>query len=140
MRRSSQCHHGAVLRVPPHGTISHRHSACDLHRHHQSNRTKQMLKRSRDLPPNIEGLEASGRVPKSDYEQQYEAQIRFGTARARSNFSRLLPESSVIVAEIERPLRVADFDALALIADAWIEAHGVLGGLVVHARRFPGWE
>ena len=37
-------------------------------------------------------------------------------------------------------MRAQDFDALAFTADAWIEAHGDLQGLVVHVREFPGWE
>lgn len=53
---------------------------------------------------------------------------------------RLLPESGVIVVEISAPLRAADFDAIALTADTWIEAHGSLHGIVIHAREFPGWE
>jgi hypothetical protein len=55
-------------------------------------------------------------------------------------FHRLLPESSVIVVEVKQALRAQDFDALAFTADAWIEAHGDLQGLVIHAREFPGWE
>lgn len=53
---------------------------------------------------------------------------------------RLLPESGVIVVEVSQPLRAQDFDALALTADTWIETHGDLQGLVIHAREFPGWE
>jgi hypothetical protein len=53
---------------------------------------------------------------------------------------RLLPQSGVIVVEVTEPLRVQDFEALAFTADAWIEAHGDLQGLVIHAREFPGWE
>ncbi|MFE1176120.1 STAS/SEC14 domain-containing protein [Streptomyces sp. NPDC058773] len=53
---------------------------------------------------------------------------------------RLLPETQVLVAEIERPLRTQDFDALALAVDSWLEAHEELAGVVVHAREFPGWE
>ena len=53
---------------------------------------------------------------------------------------RLLPESGVIVVEVTQALRVQDFDALALTADTWIEAHGTITGLVIHAREFPGWE
>jgi hypothetical protein len=37
-------------------------------------------------------------------------------------------------------LRAQDFDDLALTADTWIEAHGELQGLVIHAGAFPGWE
>ena len=53
---------------------------------------------------------------------------------------RLLPESGVIVVEVKQALRAQDFDALAFTADTWIEAHGNLQGLVIHAREFPGWE
>lgn len=53
---------------------------------------------------------------------------------------RLLPEAGVLVVEPDRPLRGEDFDALAMTVDPWIEAHGELRGLVVHAREFPGWE
>lgn len=52
---------------------------------------------------------------------------------------RLLPDG-VIVVDVTAPLREADFDAIALTADTWIEAHGNLHGIVIHARVFPGWE
>ncbi len=53
---------------------------------------------------------------------------------------RLVPETGVMVVEVTQALRAQDFDALAMTADAWIESHGSLQGLVVHAREFPGWE
>jgi hypothetical protein len=53
---------------------------------------------------------------------------------------RLLSDSGVIVVEVKQALRAQDFDALAFTADAWIEAHGSLQGLVIHTREFPGWE
>ncbi|MEP6655502.1 MAG: STAS/SEC14 domain-containing protein [Myxococcales bacterium] len=53
---------------------------------------------------------------------------------------RLIPESGVIVAEVKSALRAQDFDALAVTADTWIEAHGDLRGIVIHTREFPGWE
>jgi hypothetical protein len=53
---------------------------------------------------------------------------------------RLLPDLGVIVVEVGQALRSQDFDALAFTADTWIEAHGDLQGLVIHAREFPGWE
>jgi hypothetical protein len=53
---------------------------------------------------------------------------------------RLVPESGVIVVEVKQPLRAQDFEAPTVTADAWIEAHGELQGLVIHAREFPGWE
>lgn len=53
---------------------------------------------------------------------------------------RVLPDSGVIVVEVEQALRAQDFDALAFTADSWIETHGYLQGLVIHVREFPGWE
>jgi len=53
---------------------------------------------------------------------------------------RLLPDSGVMVIELKQALRAQDFDALAATADMWIEAHGDLQGLVIHAREFPGWQ
>jgi len=54
--------------------------------------------------------------------------------------ARIVPESGVLVVDASQPLRSQDFDSIALTADTWIEAHGKLNGLVIHARRFPGWE
>lgn len=53
---------------------------------------------------------------------------------------RLLPESGVIVVEVKHALSAQDFDALAFTADNWIESHGGLQAIVIHAREFPGWE
>ena len=53
---------------------------------------------------------------------------------------RIVPDRGVLVLEVTQALRSADFDAITLTADSWIEAHGGLNGLVVHARAFPGWE
>ena len=66
-----------------------------------------------------------------------------GWARFRESAGishRLLPESGVIVVEVKEAFRAQDFDALETTADTWIEAHGNLQGLVIHAREFPGWE
>ncbi|MGW2702804.1 STAS/SEC14 domain-containing protein [Streptomyces sp. NPDC001340] len=52
----------------------------------------------------------------------------------------LLPESTVLVVEVEQPLRAQDFDALAQTVDSWLETHDELAGVVLHARDFPGWE
>jgi len=52
----------------------------------------------------------------------------------------LLSDKGVIVVEVTQALRARDFDELAAMADTWIEGHGQLQGLVIHARRFPGWE
>jgi stage II sporulation SpoAA-like protein len=60
-----------------------------------------------------------------------------GPATAKS---RLIPQTGVIVIEVTQALQTRDFDELALLADAYIQAHDKLEGLVVHAREFPGWE
>lgn len=53
---------------------------------------------------------------------------------------RLVPETGVAVAEVQRPLRSADIDAMAASVDEWCAEHGRLTGLVVSAPAFPGWE
>ena len=46
----------------------------------------------------------------------------------------------VLVVEPQGRLEAADFDALALVADPWIAAHGGMNGLVIHIRESPGWD
>ncbi|HKQ87072.1 MAG TPA: STAS/SEC14 domain-containing protein [Candidatus Acidoferrales bacterium] len=53
---------------------------------------------------------------------------------------RLLTESGVIVIDVKHALSAQDFDVLSLTADTWIEAHGAIQGIVIHAREFPGWD
>ncbi|MFI5297649.1 MAG: STAS/SEC14 domain-containing protein [Polyangiales bacterium] len=53
---------------------------------------------------------------------------------------RLLEAAGVLVLEPQGPLRAEDFEAVAADVDRWIEAHGALHGVVIHARAFPGWE
>jgi hypothetical protein len=53
---------------------------------------------------------------------------------------RMIPTPGVMVVEVRAPFQSEDFDALALTADTWIEAHGALHGLVIHAQEFPGWK
>lgn len=53
---------------------------------------------------------------------------------------RVLPDSGIVVVEVTEPLRAQDFDALAVTADTWLETHGAVPGIVIHAREFPGWE
>ncbi|WP_424887060.1 STAS/SEC14 domain-containing protein [Streptomyces sp. XH2] len=54
--------------------------------------------------------------------------------------SHRLTDSGVLVVEVGRPLRVQDFDALALTVDNWLATHAELAGVVIHVREFPGWE
>jgi hypothetical protein len=53
---------------------------------------------------------------------------------------RLLPREGVLVIEAKHALTAQDFDVLALEVDPWIESHGELQGVVIHAGAFPGWE
>lgn len=53
---------------------------------------------------------------------------------------RVLPDSKVLLVEVNKPLRTQDFDALALTVDTWLDTHHALPGIVIHTRRFPGWE
>ncbi len=48
--------------------------------------------------------------------------------------------SGVLLVDVSDTLRKHDFEELSSAADAWIEVHGKLTGLVVHAREFPGWQ
>jgi hypothetical protein len=54
--------------------------------------------------------------------------------------SHRLTDRGVLVVRVDGPLRAQDFDALAVTADRWIDAHGWLRGLVIHAKEFPGWQ
>ena len=54
--------------------------------------------------------------------------------------SHRLTDTGILVVEVKQALRAQDFDALAATADGWIESHGKLQGIVIHAREFPGWE
>jgi len=52
----------------------------------------------------------------------------------------LLSDSGVLIARPSGRLTAADFSGLAADADAYIEAHGALKGLIICAKAFPGWE
>jgi hypothetical protein len=52
----------------------------------------------------------------------------------------VLPDQGVLVVEIHEALRPRDFEELSRTADAWVRDHGELQGLVVHTKKFPGWE
>lgn len=53
---------------------------------------------------------------------------------------RVIPQAGVIVVDAHAPLEAHDFDSLAVTVDTWVEGHGVLEGLVIRVREFPGWE
>jgi hypothetical protein len=53
---------------------------------------------------------------------------------------KLLHEVGVLVVEPSQALGPEDFDAIADTVDPWLEREGRLRGIVVHARKFPGWQ
>jgi hypothetical protein len=52
----------------------------------------------------------------------------------------LLSDAGVLIVRPKGPLSAPDFAALTSEADAYIEAHGALNGLMICAEHFPGWE
>ena len=46
----------------------------------------------------------------------------------------------VVVLEPHGSLNRDDFDELALLVDPYIEKHGKMNGVVLHASKFPGWQ
>ena len=65
-----------------------------------------------------------------------------GEVDAAENQSRLkirLRDGVLILHPLES-LRKEDFDKLRKVVDPWIEKHGLLKGVVICMRKFPGWE
>jgi hypothetical protein len=52
----------------------------------------------------------------------------------------LCTDQGVLVVRPKGPLSEDDFAALSAEADAYIENHGALNGLMIVAEKFPGWE
>lgn len=52
----------------------------------------------------------------------------------------LRADHGVLIVRPKAPLSEEDFAALSAEADAYIETHGGLNGLMISAERFPGWE
>lgn len=52
----------------------------------------------------------------------------------------LLTDHSVLVLTPSGPLTAADFTRIAATVDPYIEQHGQLKGLLIHASAFPGWD
>lgn len=48
--------------------------------------------------------------------------------------------SGIALFEPHGPLSEEDFKSAVKTVDPWIEKHGKLKGLVVHAKSFPGWD
>ena len=46
----------------------------------------------------------------------------------------------ILVLHPEGPLEAADFTTLARDVDAYLERHGMLRGVLIRAKSFPGWK
>lgn len=49
-------------------------------------------------------------------------------------------DDGILVLNPEGPLKTADFTMLASDVDAYLEKHGMLRGVLIHAKSFPGWK
>jgi hypothetical protein len=49
-------------------------------------------------------------------------------------------DDGILVVKPEEPIAAADFTTLASHVDAYLEQHGALRGVLIHARAFPGWK
>src|SRR5665811_70819 len=52
----------------------------------------------------------------------------------------LLHDEGILVLHPEGPLEAADFTVLAGQVDVYLEGHGKLCGVLIHAKSFPGWK
>jgi hypothetical protein len=52
----------------------------------------------------------------------------------------MLTDKGVLIARPKGPLSREDFSALSADADAFINVHGALNGLMICAEKFPGWK
>jgi SpoIIAA-like len=52
----------------------------------------------------------------------------------------LLHYEGILVLHPEGPLEAADFTVLASQVDVYLQGHGKLCGVLIHAKSFPGWK
>lgn len=52
----------------------------------------------------------------------------------------LRQDDQILVLHPEGPLEAADFTTLASQVDAYLERHGMLRGVLIRAKSFPGWK
>jgi len=53
---------------------------------------------------------------------------------------KMFADRGILVVRPREPLSPQDFSALSADADAYINTHGFLNGLMVCAEAFPGWD
>ncbi len=49
-------------------------------------------------------------------------------------------DDGILVIRPEGPFEAADFTTVASHVDAYLESHGTLSGMMIHAKAFPGWK
>lgn len=54
--------------------------------------------------------------------------------------AKLMRKDGILIVSPTGNLESADFERLRLLVDPYIEAHGVLKGLLIDAESFSGWE
>lgn len=52
----------------------------------------------------------------------------------------LLSDKGILIVTPEGPLEQADFEAIARVADPYIQSNGALNGLMIYTESFPGWN
>jgi hypothetical protein len=66
------------------------------------------------------------------------------SSRAREGMTmisvQILDTEGIVIIEPSGPLEQADFEKLTREVDAFIEEQGVLNGILIHTKSFPGWE
>lgn len=49
-------------------------------------------------------------------------------------------DEGILILHPEEPLEAEDFTTLASRVDTYLEGHGKLHGVLIHAKSFPGWK
>ena len=52
----------------------------------------------------------------------------------------ILKDDRIVIVEPSGPLSKEDFTSLTASVDAFLAEHESLNGLLIHTRKFPGWE
>ena len=52
----------------------------------------------------------------------------------------ILKPQGILILKPEAPLSKGDFGTLSAAVDSYLATHETLKGVLIHARKFPGWE
>ncbi|MFW5740023.1 MAG: STAS/SEC14 domain-containing protein [Myxococcota bacterium] len=61
-------------------------------------------------------------------------------ARSSSIDYKIIANKNLLLLEPRAKLQAEDFDSVATAVDTWLDLDGGLQGVVIRARKFPGWE